>query len=324
MTLNVAFIGAGSRATQAHYPLVTRLHKEGVVRLEAVCDLNTERLAAAGEKFGVERRFTDYRHMLAETDLDAVYVIMPPHHSLQIVLDCLNAGKHVMVEKPPASSSKNLELMADAAERNKRVTAVGFQRRYSPIAQEIRRLVLERGPVTQCVGQFHKHLLGKSGPSEKMGGVSTLFEDVIHAVDFVRYMCGGEATEVHAFQDTVFVDWRNIYNGLVRFSTGAVGYVSGNRASGARILKFEVHGKGIYGEMEMPRTEFVGRVWADNAKQPRVITGQELIGAPEFDDDATLEVHRSFVKAIETGGETRTSFRECVGTMRLVEALEGN
>ncbi len=250
MTLNVAFIGAGSRATQAHYPLVTRLHKEGVVRLEAICDLNTERLAAAGEKFGVERRFTDYRHMLAETDLDAVYVIMPPHHSLQIVLDCLNAGKHVMVEKPPASSSKNLELMADAAERNKRVTAVGFQRRYSPIAQEIRRLVLERGPVTQCVGQFHKHLLGKSGPSEKMGGVSTLFEDVIHAVDFVRYMCGGEPVETHILRDRFFADWTTCYSALIRFSSGAVGALLANCTSAGRVQRFEVHGKGIGAALE--------------------------------------------------------------------------
>jgi hypothetical protein len=52
-------------------------------------------------------------------------------------------------------------------------------------------------------------------------------------VDFVRYMCGGEHTEVHAFQDMLFTDWRNSYNGLIRFSTGAVGSVSGNRASGA-------------------------------------------------------------------------------------------
>ena len=317
MALNVAFIGAGSRATGAHYPIARRLTKEGVVQLQATCDLNTERLNKAGDKFGIERRYTDYHRMLDEVDLDAVYVIMPPQYSLQIVLDCLNAGKHVLVEKPPAMSSGDLQLMADAAERNKRVTTVCFQRRIAPVAREVRRMVLERGPITMCIGEFHKNNLDKDGPSL---GVSTLLDDIIHAVDFVRYMCGGEATEVHAFQDMLFTDWRNSYNGLIRFSTGAVGFVSGNRASGARILRFEVHGKGIGAEIDMPDS---ARIWTSKG-DPLVITGAELTKSDnEKDYEGTLDIHREFVAAINEGREALTSFQECVGTMRLVEAMEG-
>ena len=317
MALNVAFIGAGSRATKAHYPLATRLTKEGVVRLQAICDLNTKRLDQAGDKFGVERRYTDYHRMLDEVALDAVYVIMPPQFSLQIVLDCLNAGKHVLVEKPPAMSSSDLAQMAEAAERNRRVTTVCFQRRVAPVAQEVRRLILERGPITMCLGEFHKNHLDKNGPSL---GVSTLLDDIIHAVDFVRYMCGGEATEVHAFQDAFFTDWRNCYNGLIRFSTGAVGIVSGNRSSGARILRFEVHGKGIGAEIDMPGS---ARVWMGNG-EPLILTGAGLThSATEQDYEGTLHIHREFVAAIVEGRQALTSFGECLGTMRLVEALEG-
>ena len=206
MALNVAFIGAGKRATSAHYPAAMRLVADGTAQLQAICDLNVERLNGAGDKFGVERRFTDYHHMLAEVDLDAVYIIMPPQYSLPIILDALNAGKHVLVEKPPAMNVRDMETMAEAAERNRRVTAVCFQRRVAPVAQEVRRLVLERGPITMCIGEFHKNMLASKGPSL---GVSTLLDDVIHAVDFVRYMCGGEATEVHAFRDAFFSERRN-------------------------------------------------------------------------------------------------------------------
>jgi predicted dehydrogenase len=317
MALNVAFIGAGNRATKAHYPLARRLDKEGVVRLQAICDLNTERLNQAGDRFSVERRYTDYGRMLDDVELDAVYVIMPAQFSLQIVLDCLNAGKHVLVEKPPAMSAHDLETMAEAAERNGRVTTVCFQRRVAPVAQEVRRLILEQGPITMCIGEFHKNMLKSKGPSL---GVSTLLDDVIHAVDFVRYMCGGEATEVHAFQDTFFTDWRNCYNGLIKFSTGAVGFVSGNRSSGARILRFEVHGKGIGAEIDMPNS---ARVWAGNG-EPLVLTGEGLAGsANEQDYEGTLHIHREFVAAIAEGRQALTSFQECLGTMRLIESLEG-
>ena len=189
MAMNVGFIGAGGRATGAHYPAVTRLEQEGVVKLQAICDLNEARLNDAGGRFGVERRYTDYHRMLEEVDLDALYVIMPPQYSLPIIVDCLNAGMHVLVEKPPAMSAGDMEIMVEAAERNKRVTAVCFQRRIAPVAQEVRRLILERGPVTMCIGEFHKNMLKSKGPSL---GVSTLLDDLIHAVDFVRYMCGGE------------------------------------------------------------------------------------------------------------------------------------
>ena len=316
-TLNVGFIGAGSRATGAHYPVATRLHREGAVRLQAICDLNAERLNKAGDKFSIERRYTDYRRMLDEVELDALYIIMPAQYSLQLILDALNAGKHVLVEKPPAMNSADMETMATAAERNQRVTAVCFQRRIAPVAQEVRRMVLERGPITMCIGEFHKNNLDKDGPSL---GVSTLLDDIIHAVDFVRYMCGGEHTEVHAFQDMLFTDWRNSYNGLIRFSTGAVGFVSGNRASGARMLRFEVHGKGIGAEIDMPES---ARIWTSK-KDPLVITGAQLTNSDnEKDYEGTLHIHREFLDAIHEGRQALTNFRECVGTMRLVEALEG-
>ena len=216
-------------------------------------------------------------------------------------------------------SARELEAMIEAAERHGRLTAVCFQRRYAAVAQEARRLVLERGPITLCLGEFHKNLLGAQGPSY---GVSTLLEDVIHALDFVRYMCGGEAVEVHALQDRFFADWKNCYNALVRFSSGAAGVVSANRSSGARVLRFEVHGRGIGAYIDMPQS---AHIWADNAAQPVVITGAQLVGgAEELEYEGTLAVHRHFIDCIAHNRQPLTSFQECLGTMRLVEQMEGD
>ena len=321
--INVGFIGAGSRATGGHYPVVAQLHREGAVRWQSICDLDAARLDAARRRFDVAHAYADYRRMLDEVELDAVYVIMPPQYSLQIVLDCLDAGKHVLVEKPPATSGANLQRMSDAARRTRRVTAVGFQRRYSPVTQEVRRMVAERGPVTLCHGAFHKNKLLSPDPRPGASLLLDHIDHVIHAVDLVRYLCGGDATEVHVLRDTFFATWPNTYNAVMRFSSGAVGGLSASCSSASRVLRFEVHGKDIYAEMELPKKRgFIARVWADGSQEPKLITGETLSGERETDAIATRELHRSFVAAIENGGETPTSFEECLGTMRLVELLE--
>jgi len=312
--IKVGFIGAGSRANQAHYPAVARL--DGVV-IEAISALSTGRLNATADRYGVRHRYTDHRRMLAEADLDAVYVITPPRPVLSLVLDCLQAGKHVFVEKPPGLSVAELERMIDAAERGGRLTAVCFQRRFAAVAEEARRLVLARGPVTLCQGEFHKHLLTAPGPEY---GVGTLVEDLIHAVDFVRFMCNGEAVAVHAFQDRLFAEWTNCYNALIRFSTGAVGIVSGNRSSGTRLLRFTVHGRGIVVDIDMPDRL---RVWSDGAAEPVVVTGAQLAARHRRDDhEGTLALHRHFVECIGHNRQPSVSFQACLGTMRLVELME--
>lgn len=314
--LKVGFIGAGWRALAAHYPSIDRL---AGAEIAAICDLDAGKLKAAGDRYGVERRYTDYRRMLTEAQLDVVYVIMPPNNLTPIVIDCLDSGRHVVMEKPPGNSPDEFASMIEAAERNKRWAMVTFQRRFAAIAQEARRLVLERGPITMCLGEFHKNLLMLPGPQY---GVSTLLDDVIHAVDFVTYMCGGEAQEVHALQDRFFVDWKNCYNGLVRYDTGAVGIISGNRSAGARYLRDEIHGRGISVYLRMPE---VAEVWRDNEEEPLILRGSELVGSEDgLTYHGCLAMNRHFVECIGSGKEPSTSLQNVASTMRLLEALEGD
>lgn len=98
--LKAAMIGAGGRATRAHYPALADADD---VSLEAVCDLDPERLAHAGDTYDIPRRYTDYHRMLDEVDCDVVYAVMQPYHVCQVAVDALDAGKHVMVEKPPGA-----------------------------------------------------------------------------------------------------------------------------------------------------------------------------------------------------------------------------
>src|SRR5437588_5371782 len=134
--LKVAFIGAGSRARSAHYPSVSRLPD---VSIEAVAELDAALMTRVAEQYRIPRQFSDYRKMLAEVELDAVYVIMGPGPVAPIVIDCLNAGKHVFMEKPPGANTAQAEAMLAAAERNGVKTMVGVQRRFAAVTREAMR-----------------------------------------------------------------------------------------------------------------------------------------------------------------------------------------
>src|SRR5437867_103094 len=130
MMLRVGFIGAGNRARNAHYPSVARLPD---VSIEAVAELDSARMATVAEQYRIPRQFTDYHRMLAEVELDAVYVIMGPGPVAPIAIDCLKAGKHVFMEKPPGANTAQAEAMLAAADASGVQTMVGLQRRFAAV-----------------------------------------------------------------------------------------------------------------------------------------------------------------------------------------------
>jgi len=74
--VRVALIGAGGLANAMHYPSLSEMNDVDMV---AISDLIKEKAAATAARFGIQRQYADYRHMLDETQPDAVYALMPPH-----------------------------------------------------------------------------------------------------------------------------------------------------------------------------------------------------------------------------------------------------
>ncbi len=211
--LRTAFIGAGRRSQSAHYPNVNRLPE---VEMAAACELDEELLHQVAVEYDFQYRYDDHRRMLEEVDPDIVYCVMHERWLLQPALDCLNAGKHTFIEKPPGMNMDEVQQIHDAAVANDVICAVGFQRRHAAVTQEALRQVARLGPVSTVVGTFNKRFLGE----EAWSFTTTNWEDVCHAVDLVRFMAGGEPVEVTAYQDRFASDYRNCYTGLVRFDNG--------------------------------------------------------------------------------------------------------
>ncbi|HRW10980.1 MAG TPA: Gfo/Idh/MocA family oxidoreductase [Caldilineaceae bacterium] len=314
MTLRAGFIGAGNRSQSAHYPNINRLPN---VEMTAVCELDEGRLDQVVEKYGFQHVYTNHREMLEQVELDVVYCVMNERWLLQPALDCLNAGKHIFIEKPPGANSAETQQLLDAAIANNVYAMVGYQRRHSAVTREALRRVHAKGPVSTVVATFNKQLLGE----EARVFTTTLWNDVTHIVDLVRYMAGGEATEVTAYRDSFGSPHRNCYTALIRFDNGVTGAIFGNRASGGRVLRSELHGVGVGCYMDIPGSI---EIYEDN--QRSVMGGWEVDGVAEADSylyEGTYTMHQHFLECIRTGQVPSSDLRDAIHTIRLVDQIEG-
>jgi len=101
------------------------------VKLVAVADVDGERARAAAEQWSVDAYYQDYRELLARPDVEAVSVTTPVFMHAEPAIAAMDAGKHVLCEKPIARTLAEADAMVDAAERNGVLFTMGYQPRFS-------------------------------------------------------------------------------------------------------------------------------------------------------------------------------------------------
>ena len=128
--LKVGIVGCGGIANGKHLP---SMKKNGNFEIVALCDLIVERAEKAREEYGTEdaRVYTDYAEMLKEEkDIEAVYVLTPNSVHAPVSIAAMEAGKHVMCEKPMAKTYAEAKAMVETSERTGKILTIGYQSRY--------------------------------------------------------------------------------------------------------------------------------------------------------------------------------------------------
>ena len=129
--VKIGIIGCGGIANGKHLP---SLHKLKNVQLVAFCDLIVERAEKAAKQYGVPdaKVYTDYKELLKDESIEVVHVLTPNRSHSFITVDALEAGKHVMCEKPMAINAEEAKKMVDAAKRTGKKLTIGYQNRHRP------------------------------------------------------------------------------------------------------------------------------------------------------------------------------------------------
>lgn len=307
--LRVAVVGCGERGRQAHLRHLSQFED---VELAAVCDPVPAARDAAGDAFGVARRYASADELLEAEVLDAVFVAPPAHLNASAALPCLERGVNTLLEKPPGLSLAETVALRDAAARTGAKAMVGWNRRFHPIIVQARNMVEARGPVTQLVGEFHKgfgfyhaHRL----PEHLMDNM--LLMSPIHSIDLVRAIAGAEVAEVHSVVRRAESRYKDVHAALVLFENGCVATLIHNYTTDARLERYEIHGHGISAYLEGITQ---GAVVGDGQRHELRCDYAESTGAQD----------RFFLDCIKENrpiGLPGANLDEAVKTMALAEAI---
>jgi myo-inositol 2-dehydrogenase/D-chiro-inositol 1-dehydrogenase len=200
--VRLGVVGCGRVTELRHLPALGRTDGVEVV---ALSDVDGARLGRVAERFGVERRYGDYRELIGGGGVDAVAVCVPPGLHAEVALASLAAGKHTFVEKPLALSLEECDLLSERASAAPSLgVMVGFNMRWHRLAREARERVRsgEVGEVKLVRTVFTSGIrLGGDFAEWRKGratGGGVLFELGTHHFDLLRFLLGTEVEEVYA------------------------------------------------------------------------------------------------------------------------------
>jgi predicted dehydrogenase len=190
--------------------------------LIAVASRSLEKAQAYAREWGIPRAHGSYEALLADPEIDAVYIGLPNDLHCEWSIRCAQAGKHVLCEKPLALTAAEVERMIAAARRHATVLAEAFMYRHHPQTLKTRALVLDGaiGPVRSVYGSFRYYLDRDTDVrwNPEMGGGS-LWDVGSYPVSYTRYVLGEEPAEVFGWQTTTERGVDHTFAGMMRFAS---------------------------------------------------------------------------------------------------------
>jgi virulence factor len=309
--VRVVMVGAGDMATKVHYPSLASFDD---VEIAAVCDLDAGRLAAVADRFGVERRYTDYRKMVAEVAPDAVYAVGQPQYMYDIWVWLLQQGCNLYIEKPMGLTLHQAQMLAYLADKHGCITQVSFQRRSTPMVMMLREKCLERGPITHAVCEFYKCNI-----DPMLNARDHMMDDGVHAIDTLRWMCGGELSGIESVTRRLLVPDINFIAALLRFDNGATGMMLNSWTSGRRIFRVQMHAPGIVAEAEH---ESKGHLYADGDTVGQEWDTRQAAGSDELYVYGGFQAkNREFIDAVRAKRQPSSCFADALKTMEVAERI---
>lgn len=234
-TIRAAVIGLGMMGRN-HVRVLDELPG---VELAAVADPDPEALRRATTGRAA-RGYADHATMLVEEQLDMVTVVAPTSLHRPAALAAIEAGLHVLVEKPIASTRDEAEEMIGAAERAGRILSVGHIERFNPAIRELRRR-LAAGEI----GRVFQVKATRLGPfPARIRDVGVVVDLATHDLDIMRFLLGSDPIRLYAETERkIHTDHEDLFVGIVKFANGAVGLLDVNWLTPAKRRTLTVTGE---------------------------------------------------------------------------------
>lgn len=237
-----------------------RLHAQGVQMQEgaclyAICDSDPETLEKVGEELKVDRRFLDYREMIADPALNAVIIASPDQLHREMIRDCLAAGKHILCEKPLALTREDIDDIVAMVKASDKKFMVGQICRYTPGFIKAKELIDAGaiGELTFVESEYahdYTHVFGRKGGNWRCDPIRNgVVGGGCHAVDLLRWIAG-DPEEIMAYGThktfAELVPYDDTHVAVMKFPNGVIGKVfisvSCRRSYTMRTVLYGTHG----------------------------------------------------------------------------------
>lgn len=300
MTTDVTDIGVGTlRAGLLGGGFMARVHsaasRTAGARVTAVATSSTEGGRRAAARLGAERAAEDAARLIAADDVDLVHICTPNASHAQLARQALQAGKHVVCEKPLATTAEAAGELAEMARERGVVAAVPFVYRYHPMVREARARVAagEIGALLTMDGAYLQDWMLRPDDQDwrtrvDAGGASRAFADIgSHLCDLLEFVIGDRITALSARTRRVYerrgdvsVDNEDVAALLVQTGSGALGtlLISQMAAGRKNALTIELHGTRTALRFEQERPE---ELWVGDRDGSRLLLRDPAISHPD-------------------------------------------
>jgi len=265
--LGVAVIGTGFWGKN-HARVYKELENTNLI---AICDVDPERAKTIANQYGV-KAYTDSAIMLKDPEIQAISVCTWSIKLAEEALKGLNAGKHVLVEKPMATDTKQAQMLLDTAKANDLQLSVGFLMRFIPGLQQIRQAV-ETKKIGELVSATARRV---TQWPERIGDVGVVKDTAIHDIDVMRFISGENPVSVYAKMGSMrhrqFEDYAQL---MLTFESGKTAFIESNWLTPYKIRSLMVTGSEAIMRLDYNSQE----LWIENAKeslQPRIPFAEPL------------------------------------------------
>lgn len=342
--VKIGIIGCGGIANGKHMPNLVKLPNVTIV---AFCDLLIEKAEKAKEEYGTEDALicTDYKELLAIDDIEIVHVLTPNISHCELTVAALDAKKHVMCEKPMATTGKEARTMCDAAKTNDKLLTIGYNTRSQAGCQYIHNMIAagDMGDIyfCKCPALRRRGVPGWGVfiDKEKQGG-GPLIDIGTHSIDAMLYMIGNY--EVESVMGTTYLKIADksatsnefgLYEpsdittedsafAFVRFKNGATMIVETSWS----LNSVQKHSSMICGSTA--GVEFKGDMVLINGERNGALFTEEVQMNPRMrtyfkDENLTWQEYESkqWISAVVSGTELVTKPEEAAVVTEIIEAI---
>ncbi len=326
-------IGAGGIADRRTIPGMMEAKN---AQLVAVMEVNMELAEKIRSKYNAERAYDNVDAILADREIDAVYIASPVICHKEQAIKAAKAKKHILIEKPVALTTEQGKEVVEACRKEGVLAAAGFMMRFHAYHQKMKELVDsgKLGKVVSCRGQltcWYPEMPGNWRQKMNTSGGGALMDMGVHCIDLIQYITGSKAKRIAAFTGTKTFKYEVEDSASLIFETedGALCYIDANFnipdvAARGRLEIYGTRGsilaEGTIGQVEGGKVEAVlsDDSLGYDAQQDRVDVVPVEIEV-EFGNMYTKEIE-SFSRTIVEGGDIEVPVEDALQVQKIVES----